>query len=73
VQIEALITHDVNAQFNVGFGGRYWAQWTNDGQSNRTVDEGLPITQTPPQAFRATVEQAGVFVQGAYRFAPDCL
>ncbi len=33
----------------------------------------IGLTPTPPQAFRATAEQAGVFLQGAYRFGADCL
>jgi hypothetical protein len=72
VQIEAMLSYFVTSQFSVGLGGRYWALWTNNGQANRTVDDGATISPTPPQAFRATVEQAGVFVQGAYRFGPDC-
>ena len=72
VQIEAMLSYFVTSQFSVGFGGRYWALWTNNGQANRTVDDGAPISPTPPQAFRATVEQAGVFVQAAYRLGPDC-
>ena len=72
VPIEAMLSYFVTSQFSVGLGGRYWALWTNNGQANRTVDEGAPITPTPPQAFRATVEQAGVFVQAAYRFGAIC-
>jgi opacity protein-like surface antigen len=72
VQIEAMLSYFVTSQFSVGLGGRYWALWTNNGQINRTTDDGTPITPTPPQAFRATVEHAGVFLQGAYRFGPDC-
>jgi hypothetical protein len=72
VQIEAMLSYFVTAQFSVGLGGRYWALWTNNGQANRTTDEGAPITPTPPQAFRGTVEQAGVFVQAAYRFGAIC-
>jgi opacity protein-like surface antigen len=72
VQIEALLSYFVTAQFSVGVGGRYWALWTNNGQANRTFDAEGFATPSPPQAFRATVEQAGVFLQGAYRFGPDC-
>jgi hypothetical protein len=67
-----LCSFGLDHHFSVGLGGRYWALWTNNGQANRTTDDGAPITPTPPQAFRATVEQAGVFLQGAYRFGPDC-
>ena len=72
VQIEATLSYFVTSQFSVGVGGRYWALWTNNGQANRTVDEGAPIAPTPPQAFRGTVEQAGVFLQAAYRFGAIC-
>jgi hypothetical protein len=73
VQIEAMLSYFVTSQFSVGLGGRYWALWTNNGQANRTFDaDGGFATPTPPQAFRATVEQAGVFLQGAYRFGADC-
>jgi opacity protein-like surface antigen len=73
VQIEAMLSYFVTSQFSVGLGGRYWALWTNNGQANRTFDaDGGFVTPTPPQAFRATVEQAGVFLQGAYRFGADC-
>jgi outer membrane protease len=72
VQLEAMISYYVTPQVSVGLGGRYWALWTNDGQVVRTVDNGVPITQTPPQVFKGAVEQAGVFLQAAYRFGPDC-
>jgi opacity protein-like surface antigen len=73
VQLEAMISYYVTPQVSVGLGGRYWALWTNDGQATRTVDGGVPITPTPPQAFKGFAEQAGVFLQAAYRFGPDCL
>jgi opacity protein-like surface antigen len=70
VQLEALIAYYVTSQFSVGVGGRFWSLWTTDGQAIRTVDGGVPITPTPPQIFKGTVEQAGVFLQAAYKFRP---
>ncbi|MGO9396679.1 MAG: outer membrane beta-barrel protein [Xanthobacteraceae bacterium] len=72
VQLEAMISYYITSQFNVGLGGRYWALWTTDGQIIRTVDNGVPITATPPQIFRGAAEQVGVFLQAAYRFGPIC-
>jgi hypothetical protein len=40
--------------------------------SQKTRDGGAPITP-PPQAFKAAVEQAGVFLQAAYRFGATWL
>jgi outer membrane protease len=72
VQLEAMISYYVTPQVTVGMGGRYWALWTNNGHASRTVDDGFPIPETPPQAFKAFAEQAGVFLQAAYHFGPDC-
>ncbi len=73
VQLEALISYYVTPEFSLGVGGRYWSLWTTNGQVIRTVDDGLPITATPPQIFKGAVEQVGVFLQAAYRFGPICL
>jgi hypothetical protein len=73
VQVEATMSYAISPQFSVGVGGRYWALWTTNGQAIRTVDGGAPITPTPPQAFKGAVEQAGVFLQAAYRFGATCL
>jgi opacity protein-like surface antigen/outer membrane protease len=70
VQLEAMLSYYVTSQFSVGVGGRFWSLWTTEGQSNRTVDDGAPITPTSPQIFKGAVEQAGVFLQAAYRFGP---
>jgi opacity protein-like surface antigen len=70
VQLEALISYYATSQFSVGVGGRFWSLWTTDGQAIRTVDNGVPIAPTPPQTFKGTVEQAGVFLQAAYKFRP---
>jgi opacity protein-like surface antigen len=70
VQLEALISYYATSQFSVGVGGRFWSLWTTDGQAIRTVDNGVPIAPTPPQTFKGAVEQAGVFLQAAYKFRP---
>jgi hypothetical protein len=67
-----MISYYVTPQVTVGMGGRYWALWTNNGHASRTVDNGFPIPETPPQAFKAFAEQAGLFMQAAYHFGPDC-
>jgi opacity protein-like surface antigen len=72
VQLEATMSYAISPQLSVGVGGRYWALWTTNGQVVRTVDNGAPITPTPPQAFKGAVEQAGVFLQAAYRFGVVC-
>jgi opacity protein-like surface antigen len=72
VQLEAMISYFVTSQFSIGVGGRYWSLWTTAGQVSRTVDNGVPITPLPPQIFKAAAEQAGVFLQAAYRFGPIC-
>jgi opacity protein-like surface antigen/outer membrane protease len=70
VQLEAMISYYATSQLSIGVGGRYWAMWTTDGQIIRTVDNGVPVTPLPPQVFKGAVEQVGVFLQAAYRFAP---
>jgi opacity protein-like surface antigen len=72
VQMDAVISYYFTSQFSVGVGARYWALWTADGQVIRTVDNGAPITPTQPQIFKGAAEQAGVFLQAAYRFGPLC-
>ena len=66
------MSYAISPQLSVGVGGRYWALWTTNGQVVRTVDNGAPIMPTPPQAFEGAVEQAGVFLQAAYRFGVVC-
>ena len=70
VQLEALISYYLTPQFSIGVGGRYWAMWTTSGTISCTFGAfGLcGPTPTPPQFFKAVVEQAGVIVQASYRF-----
>ncbi|HVX78501.1 MAG TPA: outer membrane beta-barrel protein [Bradyrhizobium sp.] len=65
VQLEALVSYYFTPQFSVGVGGRYWAMWTTNGSYTKTYP---PSDLSAPNFFRGTVEQAGVFVQAAYRF-----
>jgi Omptin family len=70
VQLEALLSYYFTPQFSIGVGGRYWAMWTTDGTISCTFDVtgNCGPTPTPPQFFKAVVEQAGVIVQASYRF-----
>jgi hypothetical protein len=66
VQLEATASYYLTKQWSVGVGGRYWGIWASDGQFNCTF--GCGATPTPPQFFRAQVEQLGAFVPTSYRF-----
>ena len=68
VQLEAIVSYYITPQFSVGVGGRYWALWTRDGSTNETFLFPNAVN-TQPQFFRATVEEAGVFAQAAYKFS----
>jgi opacity protein-like surface antigen/outer membrane protease len=63
VQLEAVASYYFTPQFSIGVGGRYWAMWTTDG----SLFKSFPAP-TPEAVFRGTFEQAGGFVQLAYRF-----
>jgi opacity protein-like surface antigen len=70
VQVEALLSYYLTPQFSIGVGGRYWAMWTTDATVSCTFGAfGLcGATPTPPQFFKAVVEQAGVIVHASYKF-----
>ena len=71
VQLEGLLSYYVTPTFSIGVGGRYWGMWTTNGQFNCVADPaacGAITTNTPPQFYRAQVEQAGAFVQASYKF-----
>jgi opacity protein-like surface antigen/outer membrane protease len=70
VQLEALLSYYFTPQLSIGVGGRYWAMWTTSGTISCTFDVtgNCGPTPTPPQFFKAVVEQAGVIVQASYRF-----
>ena len=68
VQLDALISYYLTPQWSIGLGGRYWGLWTSSGQFNANILGGVPVPPTPPQFFKAQVEQAGAFVQTSYRF-----
>ena len=70
VQLEAVASYYFTPQFSMGVGGRYWGMWTTNGSLYRSfssprLDE---ISPSPPAIFRGTFEQAGAFVQLAYKF-----
>jgi opacity protein-like surface antigen/outer membrane protease len=70
VQFEAMATYDVTEYFSVGMGGRYWAMWTRTGEVNCTFGAGglCGVTPTPLQNFKAATEQAGLLIQGSFKF-----
>jgi opacity protein-like surface antigen len=71
VQLEVLVSYYLTPQLSVGFGGRYWGMSTTSAQVIRDVDNGAPISSTPPQFFKGVVEQGGAFVQASYCFGPE--
>jgi opacity protein-like surface antigen len=73
VQLEAGLALDLTRNFSVGVGGRYWAMWTDDGTTNCTFGfAGLcGATPTPPQHFKAAMEQASVMLQASYKFGVE--
>jgi len=60
-QVEALLSYYLTERFAVGVGGRYWTMWTTNGH-------GVVQADASPRFYRATVEQAGAFVQASYAF-----
>jgi opacity protein-like surface antigen len=65
VQVQTLLSYDVNNRLSIGIGGRYWAMWSRDAQFY-TVPTGTPAGPT-----RNAIELLGGFAQVAYRFDPD--
>jgi opacity protein-like surface antigen len=65
IQLEATLTYDLTDQFSVGVGGRYWAMWIPDGQTNLFLAGKLI-----PERYAA--EQAAVYLQASYRFGVPC-
>jgi hypothetical protein len=59
VQLEGIASYYLTPQFSVGVGGRYWAMWTENGSINNP--------DRTPNNLRAATEQAGGFVQAAYK------
>jgi hypothetical protein len=56
-----LASYDLTPQFSIGVGARYWAMWTTNGSYTLA---GV----TPPISFRGAAEQAGTFLQAAFKF-----
>jgi hypothetical protein len=61
MQLEAILSYAFANGFSVGAGGRYWAMWANNAQTNAFTD-GIP------QALPVRTERYGAFVQAAYKF-----
>ncbi len=66
VQFETLLSYYLTDRFAVGVGGRYWTMWTTNGQVGFFAGNQVGN----PRFYRATVEQAGAFVQASYAFGP---
>jgi opacity protein-like surface antigen len=64
VQLEATLTYNLTDRFSVGVGGRYWAMWIADGQTN--------AFQSGNVTSRFAAEQAAVFLQASYKFGVPC-
>ncbi|MCG6207231.1 outer membrane beta-barrel protein [Rhodopseudomonas sp. HC1] len=63
VQLEAILSYQVNSAFAVGAGARYWAMWaTTDAYTN------IFGTQCPCQTLPTRTERYGTFLQAAYKF-----
>jgi outer membrane protease len=73
VQLEAMLSYDLTSAISLGVGGRYWAMWTTEGSWNCTFGfaGACGATPSPPEHFRAAMEQASVLVQATYRFGAD--
>jgi hypothetical protein len=67
VMIDAIASYYFTPQLSIGIGGRYWGVWMNNAAVNRTFEAGSDTVPTPPQFFKANVEQAGAFVQMSYK------
>jgi opacity protein-like surface antigen len=62
MQLEAILSYAFANGFSVGAGGRYWAMWANNAQTN-AFSEGCPCQTLPVRT-----ERYGAFVQAAYKF-----
>jgi opacity protein-like surface antigen/outer membrane protease len=60
VQLEAIASYYLTPQFSIGVGGRYWAIWSENGSNNNPA--------RTPTNWNGAAEQAGGFVQAAYKF-----
>jgi hypothetical protein len=69
VQIETILSYQVNDRVTFGLGGRYWHLQTQGSTDFESVIVGLPY---PPasQPLNFTAIRYGGFAQGAYRFGP---
>ncbi|MFL9499961.1 outer membrane beta-barrel protein [Rhodopseudomonas palustris] len=63
VQLEAILSYQLNSAFSVGAGARYWAMWaTTNAYTN------IFGTECPCQTQPARTERYGTFLQAAYKF-----
>jgi hypothetical protein len=69
IQLEAIMTYQVNDNITLGLGGRYWYLQTRGTTDFEDVIVGFPFS-TSPQPLNFTTTRYGGFAQGAYKFAP---
>ena len=69
VQLEAIMSYQVNDKISVGLGGRFWYLQTHGSADLENVIVGLPF---PPaaQPLNFSTTRYGGFAQGAYKFGP---
>jgi len=69
VQLEAIMSYQVNDKVSVGLGGRYWYLQTHGGANLESVIVGWPFA-TLAQPLNFSTTRYGGFAQGAYKFGP---
>lgn len=68
-QIEAMLSYELDDNWSVGVGGRYWGMWTTDASSRRVFDStGQVATPTAPAHIKIETERIGVLGQVMYKF-----
>jgi hypothetical protein len=61
VQLEAILAYSPWKSFSIGAGGRYWAMWSTNADTN------IFSTPCPCQTLPVRTERYGVFIQASYK------
>lgn len=69
VQVEAIMSYQVNDKVTVGLGGRYWYLQAHGGADLESVVVGWPFAAVA-QPLNFSTTRYGGFAQGAYKFGP---
>jgi hypothetical protein len=69
IQLEAIMSYQLNDKITLGLGGRYWYLQTRGTTDFENVIIGLPFSPVA-QPLNFTTTRYGGFAQGAYKFAP---